>query len=63
MESAFGGGHFRGKQIGNGFSAADEAGLSAFDQHLGGARPGVVVGTLRHPLGTGIEQSQQVAGL
>src|SRR5580692_5252691 len=61
-DSAVGGVHFRGEQIGNGFSAANEAGPSPFDQHLGGARPGVVVGALRHAVGAGIEQSHQIAG-
>ncbi len=37
--------------------------FAALDQHLGRTQAGVVVGALRHAVGAGIEQRNQVAGL
>ena len=37
--------------------------LRAFNQHLGGTQAGVVVRALRHAVGAGIEQSDEIAGL
>ena len=55
--------NLRRQQIGDRLAAADQAGVVAFYQHLGGAEAGVVVGALRHAVGARVEQSDQIAGL
>lgn len=55
--------NLRGKEVSHRLSATDEGGLVAFDEDLGGAGAGVVVGGLGHAVGSGVEQGDEVAGL
>lgn len=54
---------FCDQQIAHGFPAANQAVSIAFDQDLRCARAGIVVGAERHPIRTGVQQSDGIAGL
>jgi hypothetical protein len=52
---------FGGEEVLYGFPATDEAGGGVVDEDFGGAWAGVVVGGLRHAVGSGVEEDYEVS--
>ncbi len=53
---------FGGEEVAHGFAAADEFCGGVVDEDFGGAGAGVVVGGLRHAVGSGVEEEDEVVG-
>src|SRR3954467_13893176 len=51
---------FRRDEIVDGFAAAHQSGLRAFDEHFGGAGTGVVIRAHGHPVGPGGHNREEV---
>jgi len=51
---------FGGEEVAHGFASADESGVISVYKDFGGAGAGVVVGGLRHAVGSGVEEQDQV---